>query len=253
MDKYENLINNSQFFKNFIPRENKIKSVLPIVKLNLACGPNIFPFNGWINIDRVDLTSYFDYIKRAPFDGMPPEQQIVSAYLKNGGDNNFQIRDLDQGIPQFANDSVDLVYLGQCIEHESRFCGAPKLIKECYRIMKTGSVLRITTPDLNKLIDSYLNNQMDRFSQDQPEIYKSMDQSGKFSMLAWGASGQDTFNNYSGHMFLYTQTSLTQLLNECGFTKIHFYDKCGESQSEVMARESKDYGVSHSILCEAVK
>ena len=50
-----------------------------------------------------------------------------------------------------------LVYHSHLLEHFSK-CDARKLLKECFRVLKTGGVIRIAVPDLEKIAREYLRN-----------------------------------------------------------------------------------------------
>jgi predicted SAM-dependent methyltransferase len=227
-----------------------------MLKLNIASGPS-FHFSktdNWLNIDHIDMwfhinfvntnkTAYADYLKRQ-----------CDFVHKEGGELLFQKRNLHDLFPDYKDNSVGLIYFGQAIEHMNYIYQIPKLLKELYRIMEPNAVLRITTPDFDLLINHYLNGTMDTFNNDQPEIYKTLDPSAQLAMLCWGASGENCrIDNYEGHFFLYTKTSLTKVLNDAGFKNVMFYDKPGISYSEIMAKECTDQGVNHSLICEAVK
>lgn len=58
-----------------------------------------------------------------------------------------------RGIP-FDNNSFDVVYHSHFLEHLSKTDGF-NLIKECYRVLKPGGIIRIATPDLEQIIKNY--------------------------------------------------------------------------------------------------
>jgi len=62
--------------------------------------------------------------------------------------------DLRQGLP-LPNACCDAVYSSHAIEHFDR-TGAYRLLTECHRVLKTGGVLRLVTPDLEGIARSYL-------------------------------------------------------------------------------------------------
>lgn len=245
--------------------EAAIKILEPDVKLprlNIASGPNIFPFDGWINYDREDSQAYLDYLRTLkdpavvwpPIEIMPEHQQQVVKYIRNNGNIDFRVRDLRDGFPQHPDCSVESIYLGQMIEHINPLYEVPPFLKECYRMLKPNGVIRITTPDLDILIDAYKNGQMNKFESEQPEFYKGVDPSAQLSYLMFGAAGPScTWDNYEGHMFLYTQRSITAVLHEAGFKDMQFYYEPGKSKDPVMAVQVVDAGLTHSFIVEAVK
>lgn len=225
-----------------------------MVKLNIGCGPNIFPARGWVNYDREDMSGYLETLRSdSAVDKWPDHQRRLAESVKTGK-IEFKIHDLRNGFPQHLDGDVEAIYLGQVIEHLNPIYEAPKLLKECHRMLKSGGVLRITTPDLDLLIKAYLNGQMDSFSAEQPEFYKNSDSSAQLAYIMYGACGPKcTWNYYEGHMFLYTQRSLTAFLQEAGFSDISFYRAPGQSKSSIMSEEAIDEGMSHSLAAETFR
>lgn len=62
--------------------------------------------------------------------------------------------DLSKGIPLDGN-SCDMVYHAHVIEHLRRE-HVPGFIRECARVLKSGGILRIATPDLERIVRHYL-------------------------------------------------------------------------------------------------
>ena len=223
------------------------------MKLNICSGPNLFPFDGWINYDHEDFDYYIDWIKGETTAHMTYLQNLIN-YVKGGGELASIKHDLRTGLPQHTDNSVDLIYFGQAVEHFNPIFEVPKIIKECYRVLVPGGVLRIITPDLDLLINAYLSGEMDKFAIEQPEFYKNVDASAQLAMIMYGSCGEtSTCSKYEGHQFLFTQKSLTKVLNDAGFKNIKFYYEAGISHSTIMAKECIDQGMTHSMICEAVK
>ena len=89
--------------------------------INLGCGP--VPLAGWVNVD----------IARAPHVDV--------------------VWDLRRGLP-FADSSCSAVFSEHVIEHLSRD-DAGRLLHECHRVLQTGGVLRLSTPDAGRFLRSY--------------------------------------------------------------------------------------------------
>jgi len=62
--------------------------------------------------------------------------------------------DLRRGLP-FLNDTCDALYSSHVIEHFDRN-GARNYLRECYRALKSGAILRLVTPDLEVIAREYL-------------------------------------------------------------------------------------------------
>lgn len=138
-------------------------------KLHLGCGAIIIP--GWLNYD---------------------------THPGHGG----IVRDLSR--PFFENsDSVDIIFHEHFIEHLSRAAGVA-FLRECYRVLKPGGVMRIVTPNLAQLCVDYMNGMIDRFKGAwEPKTACAMVNEG---MRLWG------------HEFLYDVDELALVLVEAGFS-----------------------------------
>ncbi|WP_035727346.1 class I SAM-dependent methyltransferase [Eisenibacter elegans] len=90
--------------------------------LNLGCGERFHPT--WVNVD---------------FQSNHPA---------------VQAHNLLQGIP-FADASFEAVYHAHVLEHFAPHDGQ-QLIRECYRVLRPGGVLRVVVPDLEQIIRQYL-------------------------------------------------------------------------------------------------
>lgn len=229
-----------------------------MIKLNIGCGPNVFPFAGWTNYDHEDVTPYFVDMRLcadSQLPSMPPQQVRLVKFLRTH-DANFHVADLRRGFPQYVDGSVDLIYFGQVIEHLNPVYETPKVLAELRRLLKPGGVLRITTPDLDLLLDAYARNQMSRFTRDQPAFYARACPALQLAYIMYGACGPKcTSDHYEGHMVLFNRESMRAALVAAGFKpdKIVFYGESGESLDNTMSIECFDAGMSHSFITEAAK
>lgn len=238
-------------------------------KVNVGAGPNLF-LDGWINIDREDMSSYIAFLRTfADRSKMPEWQARLARRLQAGEDLDFRVHDLRNGLP-FATSSVDRIYLGQVIEHLNPVYEAPQLLEECHRVLRPGGILRIATPDLDVLVTAYINSlgeeahgpadagnpTLEDFAHEQPAFYKDALPEDQLAFIMYGAAGpKTTWDHYEGHMHLYTQRSLTAALRRAGFEKEpRFYPLDNpHSEDPKLRDEVHDTGVSHSLFCEAVR
>jgi predicted SAM-dependent methyltransferase len=91
--------------------------------LNLGCGNKFH--KEWIN---VDMTSNSKFVKS---------------------------HNLRKGIP-FSDGKIDVIYHSQVLEHFPKE-DARKFIRECFRVLKPGGTMRIVVPDLENIVNEYLN------------------------------------------------------------------------------------------------
>lgn len=168
---------------------NKIK------KLHIGCGKNLL--EGWLNVDLIPSC---------------PEVFLM---------------DVTQEFP-FGNNTFDYIYTEHMIEHIPYSQGCLILL-ECFRVLKEGGKLRISTPDLKFLIDLYREDK----TENQIEFIRdSLDRWIKDSPLYYGAPRlHETFviNNYMrawNHEFIYDENVLCDLLVKIGFVRIHRVNAC---------------------------
>lgn len=90
--------------------------------LNLGCGSRFHP--DWINVDNFS------------------------------SDHCIQPYDLRKGIP-FQENAFDVVYHSHLLEHFPKD-EALSFMKECYRVLKPGGIIRVAVPDLEQIVCIYL-------------------------------------------------------------------------------------------------
>ncbi len=219
-------------------------------RLNIGCGPNLFP--NWLNMDRVDMHSYIDTMRSATnFEGWPERQKQVARWAKEGF--SFYKHDLRSGYQSlFTSESVDAIYLGQMIEHLNPIYEAPKLLLECYRMLKPGGVIRITTPDFHQILELYMSGQLDSLESEMPAFYKGADHSAQMSYLLYGSAGPDcTWDNYEGHFHCYWSGEMATLLKKVGFKPDGRKDP--QKSSHPAMTDFHDEGMSYAFAMEAIK
>jgi len=113
--------------------------------------------------------------------------------------------DLTRKLP-LDNSSAELIYTEHFIEHLNKPEGT-KFIYECHRLLKSGGVLRISTPDLAHLAENYLSRTI----------------SG-WEPLGWSPATPCDFLNEGmrlwGHQYLYDADELIALLSRIGFENV---------------------------------
>lgn len=172
-------------------------------KINLGCGPKVI--KGWENLDLE-----------------PGVGGIVC--------------DLRGRLP-YEDSSASHIYSEHFLEHLSKG-EALFLLKECYRLLKPGGVIRISTPDLRVIARDYLSNRADRFNPVGHSPDSSCDLINE-SMHSWG------------HKFLYDFNQLERILSEIGFFKVN---RCQWNKSKYHDLEGRETRNSVSdLIIEAEK
>jgi len=97
----------------------------------------------------------------------------------------------------FPDSSVDAIFCEETIEHVDEKTGLG-LLAECFRTLKAGGVIRITTPDLDHFLDRVVHG--------DPGAERELN---------------DVFLKH-GHKYLYTRGALADALSQQGFTRVRF-------------------------------
>jgi predicted SAM-dependent methyltransferase len=146
--------------------------------LQVGCGPHKLP--GWINSDL-------------------PGNPIADIAI-----------DITDGLP-FPDACLDVIYAEEVIEHIDRFEGI-EFVKEAYRVLRPGGVLKLTTPDLTNVCRIFLG----QHEKAKVEQFATTWISGDFSNEIW----LNQIFLYYGHQHVYSANSLTNILKQAGFSTV---------------------------------
>ena len=141
----------------------------------------------------------------------------------------------------FNTNTFDYVFSEHMIEH-IKYQDGVKMLNESFRVLKSNGKIRISTPDLQFLIDLYL----DKNNQLQNDYIKW---SCKTYQLSEG-SITELINNYFhswGHQFIYDKKTIESTLNKAGFTKIEFF-KINESNNAELRNLENDTRLPENFL-----
>lgn len=136
---------------------------------------------------------------------------------------------LARGIP-FSEDSFDVVYHSHFLEHIERRA-AIRFLRDCWRVLKPGGILRIVIPDLEILVHAY-SASMEEGDAHEAAIAELFDQ-----MVRSESTGAKEQNRWVGrierfirgnaattgenHRWMYDQHSLGSILLQLGFEEVH--------------------------------
>jgi predicted SAM-dependent methyltransferase len=163
-----------------------------VCKLQIGAQSN--SIGEWLNVDihpKSESVAYMDATERFPFE-----------------DNTF-----------------DYVFSEHMIEHitfqQGRF-----MLTECFRVLKKGGTIRISTPDLAFLIQLY---QQQKSNLQTQYIHFSTERYFKNQSPEMDTLVINNFMRDWGHQFVHDQKSLFFLLSKAGFESIR---RCEVNQSE---------------------
>jgi len=121
-----------------------------ILKLNLGCGLNA-P-SGWINIDA-SFTA-----RLSKFLGSGWVYRFFCNTMRREPipwPKNIKILDVRKGLP-YPDNSIVAIFSSHMLEHMT-YQEASFVIKECYRCLVHGGVIRIIVPDLYQIAKRYIS------------------------------------------------------------------------------------------------
>jgi predicted SAM-dependent methyltransferase len=173
----------------------------PVRKLHLGCGSLMLP--GWLNTDafpRHPSVTFLDATSRYPLPG----------------------------------DTFDFVYSEHMIEHIP-FASAQVMASEAYRVLRPGGIMRVATPDLERILalgSQDLDGLRRRYMTETVARIMPNAISQNFCFYL------NIFVREWGHVFIYDRATLSALLERAGFTDIA---ACGVGESRFAALR----GVEH--------
>lgn len=222
--------------------------------LNIGCGYTNTPEN-WINIDNSFSARLAKYPRIKKFlyrIKLLPERLYNSPWP-----SSVTVLDVRKGLP-YKDNTVKYVYASHFLEHLSRKDGE-YFLKECYRVMKKGGVIRIIVPDLQAGVKNYINK-MEYVEKDTSTaspadefveglgLYDNIGKHDSFLIKFVGILQGDK----NIHKWIYDYYSLSLRLKLCGFVKIS-QRKYLDSQIEDINLLDRTERFKASICIEATK
>lgn len=187
--------------------------------VNIGCGNN--PVKGWINLD-----------------------------LRKGPDLTYW--DCRRGLP-FDNGSVTGIFTEHFFEHLDYRVEAPFFLRECWRSLKPGGVLRVIVPDGGLYLSLYqkdwsclarvrpLIEEGDRYRDYWlNDIYET-----KMELI------NSVFRQNGEHKYTYDADTLVKLMQRCGFTQV-VQQKYGTSLLKELMLDRRDRA-NESLYVEGIK
>ncbi len=113
--------------------------------------------------------------------------------------------------------SLDYIFGEQFIEHLS-YETSLNFVAECRRVLRPGGVLRLSTPDLDKLISVYLDNNSEVTQSEVLERHFRTHRKRDTNLQYLNSDFVNDFFHLWGHKYLYNSSSLERLILTSGFT-----------------------------------
>ncbi|MEO6508386.1 MAG: methyltransferase domain-containing protein [Patescibacteria group bacterium] len=214
----------------------------------------------YANKKKIRMAKYENYLKTHKIKKL----QLGSASLGFKDWLNTDLEDRDEEILALdvtkkfplKTSSIDYIFSEHLIEHVT-FQEGQVMLKECFRVLKPGGVIRTATPNLKFLIELYTTEKKTAFQ--KRYIKWAVDANLKGLGIY-----EDTFviNNFVrawGHQFIYDVKILKLALQKAGFKNI-IICKPGESEDPHLQNLeshgtiiSKDFNNYETMVLEATK
>lgn len=182
------------------------------LKINIGCGPT-GQIPGFANLDNSPSV----FVGRVP--GLKRLLRLIGAISEEQytADWSGVIRcDASKGLP-YADESVDKIYSSHFLEHIPEERGK-RVLHECYRVLRKGSVMRLVVPDLLWHARKYVaETEAIIGASELPDDRRVHDALLK---TVYGAYlGKKRFG--AEHSYMYDLPTLVFVLKDVGFRKIH--------------------------------
>lgn len=136
--------------------------------------------------------------------------------------------------------SCMLIYSEHVLEHFSPEEGSA-LLKECYRLLVPGGILRVAMPCLNRLARKYLSADWKEQEWLEWPPYESIQTPAEMlnvALRSWG------------HQWLYDREELSRRLRDAGFSTVRTADFRQSEEPQLRNRETRS---DSALICEAIR
>ena len=181
-----------------------------MLRINIGCSES--PTEDWLNFDcsfGLRFSKFYFLIKFLYKLNLITQWQyrVASFYKKN----NIRYANAAKKIP-LEDNSVEVVYSSHMIEHLTK-SEAKSFLKQSYRVLNKGGIIRLAVPDLRRKAQEYLEDgDADKFVYEThmwyPEITSLFQKIYIF------------LTSPRHHLWMYDFNSMSKLLKECGFNNI---------------------------------
>jgi len=201
-------------------------------RLHLGCG-GCTPA-GWVNIDG----SWNARLAKYPaVRSLLGSLRIVPPALAHiPWSSAVLYHDLRRPLP-FADESVEAIYASHLLEH-LYYNEARRLLKDCYRVLRTGGVLRLVVPDLQSVLEEYWGATPFDGEQDLPTCTLRADRVNErlglrhFDAPRGGVAMRiyKALTDFDVHKWMYDSESLTYYVKAAGLQNV---SRMGFQQSRI--------------------
>jgi SAM-dependent methyltransferase len=179
---------------------------------------------GWINVDgswNAWLSQHLRLRRAAEAAGVLPEWASETEWPEN-----IVVHDLRKPLP-FPSGSAAAIYGSHVLEH-LYLVEAERLLRECFRVLRSGGLLRLVVPDLRAVVDEYLGERPFADSEQKAAGLSAADRMNERLGLRdrRPPKGNRAYRVYAAlkdfhsHKWMYDAESLTARVEAAGFMEV---------------------------------
>lgn len=190
--------------------------------LNLGCG--LLTHASWVNVDgswNARLAQHRFLRKTASWLHVLPAEK---AQVPWSGD--IVVHDIRKPLP-FPDGAADAVYASHVLEHLYREEGR-QLIRESYRVLAPGGIIRVIVPDLHAIVREYMGDRPFGELSPTQKALPAADLLNERLLMRWPSPSRqnlvlriyEAWQDFHSHKWMYDEQSLACLLNSAGFVDV---------------------------------
>ena len=183
----------------------------PQMYLNVGCG--LVAPSDWVNLD----SSWSTLLGRHPL--LERLARRMTGIRKDAWPSGIRHWDARKGLP-FAAATVDGVYASHFLEHLTRW-HAEAFLRESYRVLKPGGIIRLVVPDLECLVADYGNAVSNGGRDTAADVFlDAMACCPLPDGSTWAIRRLRAWKQFNVHKWMYDEHSLTARLRTAGFVQL---------------------------------
>ncbi len=224
-----------------------------IDKLNIGCG--LVTPEGWLNVDG----SWNARLAKYPIIHKPLLKLTgrKSVYEGSGAIYGHDVR---KRLP-WNDNSFTAVYASHLLEH-LHLDEADRLLKECYRVLRPGGVVRVVVPDLASLVEGYRTGNFPKWFVGYEPYTEQGDRFVRSLLMRDNTAPKgsvatrvfDALTDFHSHKWMYDAGSLAARVRAAGFAEVRNMP-CWESRipgiEKIERRDRIEDGVG--VVAEGIK
>lgn len=192
------------------------------LRLNLGCGLLTHP--NWVNVDgswNARLAKHRILRRVLSSLGILPAEKAQVPWS-----SDIFIHDIRKPLP-FPDFSAEAVYASHVLEHLYREQGQ-QLIRESFRVLAPGGVVRIVVPDLSNIVREYLGERPFGELSASENALAPGDLLNERLLMRWPSPSKrnvvmrvyEAWQDFHSHKWMYDERSLSNLLRSAGFVDV---------------------------------